>query len=445
MILQKYIESTADHPQFSVAEPRFPEAVFDIREYGAAEGGDVSNTEAFRRAVADCHTAGGGRVLVPAGEWLTGPISLLGRVDLHLEKNAKILFSTDPAEYLPPVFTRWEGVECYNYSPLIYAIDAEDIAVTGEGKFLGGGEAWWGWKENQVNNAWRVYNAEHEGVPVAERVYGDGHCLRPSFFQPIRCKRVLIEDAVFENGPMWTLHPVYCEDVTVRNVTVHTEGPNTDGLNPDSCDRVMIEGCSFSTGDDCIALNSGINEDGRRVARPCRNIIVRDCVTYSGHGGMVIGSAVSGGVENVYVSGLKCIGTQRAIRLKSMRGRGGYIRNVHIGNVAAAGIPGDIVLLTMHYNTKMKPNTEMPSEFRNIVIRDVRGDAHGAAVRIRGIPESPLQNVRFVNLDLRGNSGLVCEDAKDLTIINSRITSSNSPAWTLNSVEGLRVEDGHTV
>ena len=249
--------------------PAFPDRFFDIRDFGAAADGLTLNTQAFRRAIETCHNAGGGIVRVPAGAWLTGPIHLRSHVNLRLEQGALVRFSTRPADYLPPVLTRWEGVECYNYSPLIYAHDCEDVAVTGAGILDGQGQAWWHWKELQQTAAKTLYDAQFQGIPVERRVYGtEEAALRPQFLQSMRCRGVLVEGVTFVNGPMWTIHPVYCENVIVRGVVVHTEGPNTDGLNPDSCRNVLVEGCTFATGDDCIAVNSGMNEDGWRVGRP---------------------------------------------------------------------------------------------------------------------------------------------------------------------------------
>jgi len=240
-----------------VEAPSFPDRIFDVQSFGAVGDGITMNTQAFRRAIEACHDGGGGVVLIPAGTWLTGPIHLRSSVHLCLERDALVRFSGRFADYLPVVFTRWEGVECYNYSPLIYARDCENIAVTGEGAFDGQGETWWHWKKLQQAAAKTLYDAEFDGVPVEKRVYGtEEAALRPQFLQSICCRNVLVEGVTFLNGPMWTIHPVYCENVFVRNVTVQTTGPNTDGLNPDSCCNVLVEGCSFSTEDDNVYLEN---------------------------------------------------------------------------------------------------------------------------------------------------------------------------------------------
>lgn len=257
--------------------PVFAPRTLDLRAHGGVDDGVTLNTAVFARAIDACSHAGGGSVIVPAGTWLTGPIHLRSHVNLRLEKGALVRFSTRYADY-PPVLTRWEGVECINYSPLIYARDCENVAVTGEGTLDGQGEAWWHWKKRQGPAAASLYHAQAEGIPVEARVYAtEQAALRPQFLQTLGCRGVLVEGVTLVNGPMWTIHPVYCRDVVVRGVTVRSEGPNTDGLNPDSCHNVLVEGCTFHTGDDCIAINSGMNEDGWRVNRPCENVVIRDC------------------------------------------------------------------------------------------------------------------------------------------------------------------------
>ncbi len=220
----------------------------------------ITDFAAIQMAVDACAAAGGGTVLVPTGEWHTGPIHLKSHVHIQFETGAKLIFSDVFEDYLPAVFTRWEGLECYNYSPLIYAYQCEDISITGDGMLYGSGEKWWSWKKLQQAAANELCYAQANGVPVENRVYAtEKAALRPSFIQFIGCSNVLLSDFTIQDGPQWTIHPVYCEHVTVRNVNVITKGPNTDGLNPDSCNDVLIEGCHFETGDDCIAINAGMN------------------------------------------------------------------------------------------------------------------------------------------------------------------------------------------
>ncbi|MBV9772985.1 MAG: glycoside hydrolase family 28 protein, partial [Gemmatimonadetes bacterium] len=268
-----------------IRPPVFPRRDFPVTRYGAVGNGTTDNTRAFRRAIAACAAAGGGRVVVPAGRFLTGPIHLKSRVNLHLSRGATVAFSRDPKAYLPPVLTRFEGVELMGYSPFIYALDQHDVAITGEGTLDGQADEthWWPWKAakapapNQVAARTRLIAMMEAGVPAAQRVFAEGSYLRPQFIQPYRCRNVLIEGVTIVNSPMWEIHPVLCTNVTVRGVKIDSHGPNNDGCDPESCRDVLIENCVFDTGDDCIAIKSGRNADGRRIAVPSENIVIRGC------------------------------------------------------------------------------------------------------------------------------------------------------------------------
>ena len=431
----------------TVEPPSFPDRVLDARSFGAMEGGRASNTEVFRQAIQACQEEGGGTVLIPAGTWLTGPIHLHSNVNLHLEKGALVRFSTRFADYLPVVFTRWEGVECYNYSPLIYARECENVAVSGEGVLDGRGQAWWHWKKLQQAAAKTLYDAESKGVPVEKRVFGsEVAALRPQFLQTVHCRNVLVEGVTFVNGPMWTVHPVYCENVLVRGITVRSEGPNTDGLNPDSCRNVLVEGCSFHTGDDCIAINSGMNEDGWRVGRPCENIMIRDCTMSEGHGAVAIGSGMSGGVRNVYVHDCRVTGGDQGIRLKSMRGRGGFVDNVRFENIQMTGLRQEAIVLNMFYGSSTAASrSNVPPAFRNIHVRNVTGESAGIAIGIRGLPERPIQRVVLEDLRLKAIEGIRCHDAEDLTLRNVSGVVQKEPLFSCSNVRGLNVTNMNLV
>lgn len=370
------------------------------------------------QAAVDACAAGGGVVVVPKGRWESGPIHLYSNIHLQLEDGAVICFSSRPEDYLPVVFTRWEGMECYNYSPLIYARDCENISITGGGTLLGNGEAWWHWKKLQQEAADRLCYAQSDGIPVEQRVFGTVEAaLRPSFIQTICCKNVLFQGFTIKDGPQWTIHPVYCEDVTVRDVTVSTHGPNTDGLNPDSCRGVLIERCTFDTGDDCIAVNSGMNEDGWRVNRPCENIEIRDCVMSGGHGAVVIGSAVSGGVRNVYAHHCRIRGTMQGIRIKSMRGRGGYVEDVTFSHMEMENVTDQAIQINMFYEfSTVTPRSEVPSSCRNISIRDIQGSSAGTGIQIRGLPECRLKDITLENIHLDAPDAFVCSDVESITM-----------------------------
>lgn len=368
---------------------------------------------AIQRAVNACSEAGGGTVVIEAGEWLTAPVHLSNNIHLHLEKGANVRFCTDHVAYLPVVFTRWEGTECYNYSPLIYALNCKNIAITGKGRLIGGGEAWWHWKKLQQEAANELCYAESNGIPVEQRIYGtEEAALRPSFIQLVNCRNIQLKDFTIEDGPQWMLHPVYCEQVLVSGVTVLSEGPNTDGLNPDSCKNVIIENCHFRTGDDCIAINSGMNEDGWRVKKPCKNIVISHCTMSGGHGGIAIGSGISGGAENIYAYGCKISGTNQGIRLKSMRGRGGYVRNVWFEDIEINGALEEAVQINMFYPySTVMPRQNTPSDFSDIHLKNIYGSGGKVDVEMKGLPEHPLRNITFEKVDFGKGSSFLCENA----------------------------------
>ncbi len=376
--------------------------------------------KAIQNAVNACAAMGGGTVAVEKGEWKSGPIHLSSHVHLHLEKGARITFSNVPEDYLPAVFTRWEGTECYNYSPLIYAKDAEDVSITGEGTLYGNGESWWPWKKLQQQAADRLSGEACDGVPVEKRVYGTREAaLRPSFIQFIHCKDVLLSDFMITDGPQWTIHPVYCENVVVRGVTVETKGPNTDGLNPDSCENVLIEDCHFCTGDDCVAINSGLGEDGWRVGKPSRNITIRNCIMTGGHGGVVIGSAMSGGVENIQMENCRISNTMQGIRLKSMRGRGGYVKHVRIQNIELENIEDQAIQVNMFYGSStVVPRTQTPPVFTDISMENIQGSSRATGIQLKGLPEQKLEHIILKNVHLQAPDACECTDVADLQMID---------------------------
>jgi len=416
----------------NIRAPVFPDRDFPVTDFGAVGDGTTDATTAFRAAVRACAGAGGGRVIVPAGEYLTGAIHLKSNVNLHLEEGATLRFQQDPAAYLPVVFTRWEGVELMNYSPLVYAYGEKNVALTGKGTLDGqaGPEHWWPWKadghpQSQRPDRGRLFAQAEAGVPVAERVYGPGHYLRPSFVQTYHCENVLIEGVTITNSPMWVIHPVLSRNVIVRDVKVDSDGPNNDGCNPESSTDVLIENCLFDTGDDCIAIKSGRNADGRRLAAPSERIVVRGCRMRAGHGGVTIGSEVSGSVRDVFVerNEMSSPDLDRGIRFKTNAVRGGVIENVFVRDVEI-GETGSAIDINMQYE-EGADGPFMPV-VRNILVERLTVRQARYAFFVRGLPEAPVRGLVVRDSSFHAVSrGSVLEHVEDLLLQNVVIQPSD--------------------
>jgi unsaturated rhamnogalacturonyl hydrolase len=384
-----------------IKAPSFPERDFDLKTFGALGDGQADDSAAFRKAIEAAHKAGGGRVVVPAGTYRSGPIRLLSNVNLHVTEGATIRFSNDPAQYLPLVLTRFEGVELMNYSPLIYAFEQENIAVTGRGVLDGQADAehWWPWKggaagqPSQGGDREALFASAEKGVPAVERLYGAGHYLRPSFFEPMKCRNVLLEGVTFKASPMWFLHPVLCSNVIIRGVTTIAHGPNTDGCNPESCRDVLIEDCTFDNGDDCIALKSGRNADGRRLATPIENVIIRRCRMKAGHGGITIGSEISGGARNIYAEDctLSSPELDRGLRLKTNSVRGGTIENLFLRNIEIGEVREAAIMIDLYYE-EGDQGPHVPT-IRNIVVENMRSGKSRYALLLKGYEHAPIRDI----------------------------------------------------
>jgi polygalacturonase len=416
----------------SIAPPQIPRRDFDIRRFGAVADSDCS--DAIAAAIARCADAGGGRIVIAGGRYLSGPVHLGSRMELHIADDATLAFIPEPARYLPPVLTHWEGLELMGYSPLIYARGAADIAITGGGTLDGGADAtrWWPWAYGQGEQSQRPARARlmadaEAGVPVAQRVYAAGAWLRPPLLQPFDCERVLIEDVTIRNSPFWLVHPVLCRDVTVRSLHCESLGPNSDGCNPESCDRVLIENCRFNTGDDCIAIKSRRNADGRRIATPCQNIVIADCEMQAGHGGVVIGSEISGGVRNVFAENCRMSSPdlERAIRIKTNSVRGGLIEHLRYRNIEVGQVRDAIVI---NYYYEEGDAGDFDPIVRDILIENLSVERAERVFQVRGFDRDPIQDMRLSNVrvSMAEEIGIV-ENVAGLALEN---VSINGEAFT---------------
>ena len=401
-----------------VKAPTFPNRIFDITKFGARADGTTLNTAAIAKAIAECAKAGGGRVLVPAGTFLTGAIHLKSNVELHVSEGATLKFDTNPSSY-PMVFTRWEGMELMNYSPLIYAYQEKNIGITGKGTLDGqaSAEHWWAWKGpwgGTVPYGWKqgmpdqrparkkLFQMAEDAVPVKDRVFGEGSLLRPPFIQPYLCENVLIADVRVRNSPFWNIHPVLCKNITLRGVDIYGHGPNNDGVDPESVDHMLIEDCSFDTGDDCIAVNSGRNADGRRLATPSQNIVIRNCRMKEGHGGVVVGSQISGGARWVFAENCRMDSPDLwyAIRFKNNALRGGllenfYYRDIDVGRVGRAAITAD-------FNYEEGANGAFIPQLRNVVVERLRVKNAVRVLDSQGLPQAPVNDITIRDCEFGG-------------------------------------------
>jgi polygalacturonase len=407
-----------------IVPPQFPAKDFEVTQFGAVGDGAMDCTKAFAESIAACQAAGGGRVVVPAGVFLTGPIRLKSRVNLHVSEDATIRFTTNTAAYMPPVFSRFECIELMGYSAPIYAFEQTDIAITGQGTLDGQGEFWHRWIKQWDADIRKLVEQGRAGVPVAERVFGEGFKLRPNFIQPVRCRNVLIEGVRVINSPMWTLNPVYCTNVTIRGVTVDTTGPNTDGCDPDSCTDVLIEDCVFNNGDDCIAVKSGRDEDGRRVNIPCENVVIRNCAFKKGHGGVTIGSETAGGIRNVFAEHCQFDSPDlnMAMRFKSNPARGGFVEDIYLRNCTVTTAKYGIHM-TLRYGAGTTRHGDHPPRMQNIEIRDSKfGELTRQPIFIEGYaPTNQITGVVIRDCEFVSGKGTVTiTNASDIRLVNCR-------------------------
>lgn len=396
----------------SIEKTCFPAKIYNIMDFGARKGLYTLSTEAINMAIITCSQNGGGTVIVPEGEYLTGPIVMKSNVNLHLEEGAVIKFSTDEKLYMPAVRTRWEGLDCYNTSPMIYAYGETNIAITGKGIIDGQGsnEHWWpwngnprfGWKEGvphqKGGSRARLQKYSEDLVPVEERIFGLEDALRPQLVNFNFCNKVLIEGVTLKNSPFWVIHPLFCKNLIVREVEIHSLGPNGDGCDPESCSNVLIEKCYFDTGDDCIAIKSGRNADGRKWNVPSENIVVRDCIMKNGHGGVVIGSEISGGYRNLYIENCKMDSPEldRVIRIKTNTCRGGVVENVYARNIEVGQCKEAVLKINLEYEPNEVCDRSFPPTVKNVYLDNIISHKSKYGVLIIGLKDG--QNVDNINV-----------------------------------------------
>ncbi|PKP10147.1 MAG: glycoside hydrolase [Bacteroidetes bacterium HGW-Bacteroidetes-4] len=420
-----------------IKEPVFPGNQVTITHYGAVGDSVTDCTQAINEAIKNCAEQGGGKVVVPKGVFLTGAIHFKSNINLHLEEGATLLFSKDYSKYLPAVQTRFEGNDCMNYSPFIYGFGLENVALTGTGTLDGNAdnETWWPWKAqekygwipgtpNQLADRDSLLKMSDAQIPVEQRVFGEGHYLRPNFIQFHTSKNILIEGVTILRSPMWEIHPILSENIILRGVKIISHGPNNDGFDPESCKNILVEDCYFDTGDDCIAIKSGREEDGRRDNIPSENIIVRNCQMKDGHGGVVIGSEISGGCRNVFVENCKMDSPNldRALRIKTNSLRGGVIENIYMRNCEIGEVKQAVLLVNFYYE-QGDVGTHTPI-VRNIFLDNITSEKSKYAVYLHGYERSPIQNIQINNSQFNGvKKDVFVEHADSISFNNVAINN----------------------
>lgn len=424
----------------------FSYAAMNIMDVGGKGDGKTSNTLAIKNAIEKLSKQGGGTLLFPAGTYLTGPIVLKSNITIELEAGATLLFSDNFAEYTPFVEMRYEGVVMKSFCPFFYAYEQENITIKGEGKIDGNGKKWWyatftieGYHKDdafkkEIETYQSMWVKENPGFSIEEQSDWkrtlNKQFFRPPFIQPYKCKNVTIEGITIVNSPFWTINPEFCENVSVRGVTINNpDAPNTDGINPSSCKNIHISDCHITVGDDCITLKSGRDLQGRQYATPCENITITNCTMLAGHGGVVIGSEMSGDVRKVAISNCVFDGTDRGIRIKATRGRGGIVEEIRVSNIVMKNIVKEAITINLFYsNVPQEPVSERTPIFRNIHISNLTGSEVNTACTVLGIEESPIHNISFSNINIDAKTGFEISRTENIIFDNVRVnTEIGSP------------------
>jgi DNA sulfur modification protein DndE len=479
-----------------VLVPVFKKDTFNIISYGAKSDGVQLNSPAINKAIDDCSAKGGGTVLIPDGFWLSGPIVLKSNVNLHISKGALLQFSDNYDDY-PVVRTSWEGLDAVRCQSPISATNVSNIAITGGGIVDGAGQVWRSVKKEKLTDGqWKKLVASGGVLDKDQRIWypteksflgnntkGAGNIaagynesnvaqfkdfLRPNMVRFTNCKKILLDGVTFQNSPAWNIHPMLCEHITLKNLTVRNPwyAQNGDGVDLESCRFGVIDNCTFDVGDDGICIKSGRDEEGRKRGVPTENIIVQNSTVFHGHGGFVIGSEMSGGVKNLFITNCNFLGTDVGLRFKTARGRGGIVENIFISDINMTNIPGEAILFDMYYMAKdpvpqpgeenelplmkSEPLNEGTPQFQNFHIRNVVCKGAETGIMVRGLPEMSIKNITIENAVLQSNKGFVCIEGENINLKNvSFFTKDKTVMQVQNSskvtLDGISYSEGREV
>lgn len=436
---------------------------YDLKMLGADATGNKPCTELINRTIEQASVEGGGTIYFPAGQYLTATIRMQSNITLHIEAGAIVRFSDCFEDYLPFVEIRWEGTVMKSLAPLIYARNAENLTITGRGTLDGNGFKWWAWeaetrkmirdnggKLSTLSNLQQMWTEANKDLTVSEyyKPSLERKMFRPPFIQFYECSNIIIENVKIINSPFWTINPAFCDNVTIHGVTINNpfkdpKGPNTDGINPTSCRNVRISDCFISVGDDCITIKSGRDADGRKYGKPCENITITNCIMLSGHGGVVIGSEMSGGVKKVTISNCIFDGTDAGIRLKASRGRGGVVEEIRVDNIIMRDIRRNAFIFDLFYDkhSTVEPVTERTPVFRNIHLSNITGTGIKQIGYIKGIEEMPIEEISFSNINMDAEEGFDVETATHIRFYNIDYSVEKGPSIDLKKCSNIILDN----
>ena len=427
----------------SITIPSFPNRTCDISDYGASNDLKTLNTKAINDAIGDCAEHGGGTVYVPNGQWLSGAIHFKSNINLHLEDGAEIIFSTKKEDYLPVVFSRYQGIELMNYSPLIYALNCKNIAITGKGKLIGNGVGFRNDNDLGGNDVKRqtLLNMVNNNVPVEQRIFGNNSAgFPPSFIQFINCQDALIEDVYIENGPFWTVHPIYCDSFTIRNTNINTFKGNTDGIVIDSSRNVLVENNSIISDDDAIALKSGLERDGWMINKSTEQIIIRNNTVNNGHSGVAIGSEMSGSVRNIFIENNQFNSVDTGIRIKSLPGRGGVVEKIYIDHLNITDV-NTAIYFTMDYSPKFFSVITPLPEFREIFFSNLDVQNTDRFISINGLSnENKIHTISIDKSKISTTRGVSISNATNIKITDTILYVKKGPESSMDNIANIQFE-----
>ena len=464
-----------------ITEPVIANRTFTITDFGAVGDGHVLNTDAFAAAMGACADAGGGRVMVPAGLWLTGPIELKSNLNLHLKPGAVILFSPDIQNY-PLKSGSYEGQKAIRRQSPLSGENLENIMITGRGIIDGSGQVWrpvkkskltegqwknlvagggvvdadgriWYPSEEALKGPQTVSELDRQNAELQDYEAAAEH-LRPVMVSLVNCKNVLLDGPTFQNSPAWNIHPLLCDNMIIRNINIRNPwfSQNGDGLDLESCRNVLVDNCCFDVGDDAICMKSGRDEAGRKRNRPTENIVIRNCTVYHGHGGFVVGSEMSGGVKNIFVSDCEFLGTDVGLRFKSTRGRGGVVENIYIENIRMKDIAGDAIRFNLFYASRSPgleasleipadPVTEETPRFQDIHMKNIVCRGANNAMYIQGLPEMPVQRITMENVVISADAGVTCIETDQIRFKNLSILPRRGALYSFYNARNVTLSD----